>query len=353
MRLVFLGDSLVLQNAGIHHYNLQLLEAISSYPNIDSIDLVVPETIDALGHYNQIVVPIGKFPGHQRFRQFVEIPNVLNKLLPDVVIEPAHFGPFRLKTGIKRCTVIHDLTPLSYPDLHPRGSVWSHRLLLPSIIKKSDQIITNTHATASSIQQYSSNLKQIQVIYPSILSHDGSSNARSHQHEPYILAIGTLEPRKDYVTLVKAFEQISQDVDLVIVGGPGWNNEQFDQCVKRSPKKNQIHLKGYVSALEKEELIQNAKLFVSTSIAEGLGLPILEVMEYQIPVVCSDIPPYREIGGNAFKYADPRDVTQFVNLISEQLRSHTEQNFNMQISLWNHSRRGQLDDLFTTFDRWH
>ena len=355
MRLVFLADSLVLQRAGIKKYNLQLLETISHYPNLQSLDIIVPRKVDSLEQYNQVVVPVGKFPGHQRLRQFSAIPKVVESLKPDLVIEPAHFGPFRLNKTVRRCTVIHDLTPITHADLHPTGSVWSHRLLMKRVLSKSNLIITNSDATKQSIENYYPKVSNINVVYPEILPSNVTQpgdHIDQRQMSQYILAIGTLEPRKDYLTLIKAFEKIRHDCDLVIIGGVGWKHNAVDQYIDQSPKNNRIHVKGYVSETEKLKLIRGASLFASTSIAEGLGLPLLEVMPYHIPTVCSDIEPYREIGSEHFDYVEVGNIERFSAAIDQSLSISSTKNFNNQISSWNNSRVTQIEELFTTFDQW-
>ena len=356
MKLVFLADSLVLQKAGIKKYNLQLLETVSSYPNLESLHIIVPRKAESLSQYNQVVVPVGKFPGHQRLRQFSAIPKVVERLKPDLVIEPAHFGPFRLPKAIRRCTVIHDLTPITHGDLHPAGSVWSHRLLLKRVLRKSNLLLTNSYATKNSILAYYPNASQINVLYPEITTPTLSSLSSVHSELPtdkYILAIGTLEPRKGYVTLIKAFEKIESDCHLVIIGGVGWKHSDVDQYIEKSPKKDRIHIKGYISDAEKFDLISGASLFVSTSIAEGLGLPLLEVAPYDIPVICSDIAPYQEIGGDYFKYTKVGDIQALSRAIDQSLTVTNTKNFNNLVSAWNKERLTQMEELFTTFDRWH
>lgn len=352
MKIVYLADSLVLQRAGIRQYNLQLLETIATYPSLTSIQLVVPESTESLMDYEQVVVPINRVPGHQRIRQFTSIPRVVNALEPDLVIEPAHFGPFRLRPHIKRCTVIHDLTPITHESLHPTASVKSHQLLMKSVLKNSDLIITNSEATSSAILQYESSTQSIQPIYPRIEQEVQSADDSVKQLRPYILAIGTLEPRKDYLTLIKAFEQIETDCDLVIVGGNGWKHEAFDAYLQRSNKRQHIYIRGYVTEEEKVSLMTGAEVFVSTSIAEGLGLPLLELIPYHIPMLCSDIPPFKEIGGNQFHYFSVGDDRSLASKLDAILTHPDRPNFNSIVSHWNSARSTQIEQLFTTFDKW-
>lgn len=354
MKIVLLGDSLVLQNAGIKQYNLQLLETLTEYPRLSDLIIVVPEFSDQLSAFRQIEAPIRSFPFHQKLRHFTQIPKLVNSINPDLVIEPAHFGPFRIEKHIKRCTVIHDLTPITHPQFHPLSSRVGHRLTLRTLLKRSDLILTNSESTQVNIRRFQPAVKKIHVISPPIsaLGVRGTTQFSSMKN-PYLLAIGTQEPRKDYVTLLKAYAQLDTHLDLVIVGGKGWRNSEFDHALKHHPKRSSILMTGYVSEQEKQELMANASVFISTSIAEGLGLPLLEILPHSVPVVCSDLPSFREIGGDHFEYF----ITGYSSVLAEKLSQSLSKlpftsDYSQAIESWNSKRKSEVKEVFTTFDAW-
>ena len=124
--------------------------------------------------------------------------------------------------------------------------------------------------------------------------------------------IGTIEPRKDQLTLIKAFVSLSyryDDLTLQIIGKNGWRNNDFWQFLENLPKttRSKITIYDYLSRKNVELLLSQAKIFVFPSLAEGFGMPILEAMSYGIPVVLSDISIHREVAHDAALYFNPMD----------------------------------------------
>jgi hypothetical protein len=93
------------------------------------------------------------------FRLFFKLPAAIRKIDPDIVIEPAHFGPFNLPIKIKRVTIIHDLTPILFPQWHSFISRTLQKIFLPSIIKRSSLIIANSDNTKTDIETITHQLK--------------------------------------------------------------------------------------------------------------------------------------------------------------------------------------------------
>ncbi|HUP26104.1 MAG TPA: glycosyltransferase family 1 protein, partial [Candidatus Limnocylindrales bacterium] len=125
----------------------------------------------------------------------------------------------------------------------------------------------------------------------------------------YILFVGTLEPRKNVLNLVKAYEQLPSvqrdNYQLVLVGGTGWYMEETMEYISRLQDKGiAIITPGYISNEAKAALYEHASLFVLPSHYEGFGMPILEAMDYGIPTAVSDIEVFHEVAGNASLYFD-------------------------------------------------
>lgn len=116
MRLVIIADSIDTQNAGIHVYTKNMIEALEKVNHLDITCIRLKKKSDI--HFrNGIVVPsVIPFLEKDPLRVFFTLPRAIRKLNPDIVIEPAHFGPFNLPKKIKRVTIIHDLTPITFPE---------------------------------------------------------------------------------------------------------------------------------------------------------------------------------------------------------------------------------------------
>jgi glycosyltransferase involved in cell wall biosynthesis len=140
---------------------------------------------------------------------------------------------------------------------------------------------------------------------------------------PYILYLGTLEPRKNVETLVAACELLwsrrAGFPDLVLAGGAGWKTSALFDRIEKSRHRERIHMPGYAARETSRDLYQAAEVFVYPSLAEGFGLPVLEAMASGLPVVASTAEALREVAGDAALFADPRDPAVFSRAIERVL----------------------------------
>ncbi len=340
-KVVFLADCLVTQKAGIHFYARQFIKrAITQYPG-NQYYTVLPYPYEQL-NVEEILVPIRKWvPGHFRMRSFREIPRVVRKLNPDLVIEMAHFGPFNLPDSIQKATVIHDLTPINFPEWHGKSSYYSHKYLLPKILKSSDQLIVNSIQTKQDLADYFPACKdKTTVCYPCLLDDPTGSSVDSTgllAEANYLLSVGTIEPRKNYVTLIRAFDKLASKyskLQLRLVGYKGWKSKNVFELIERSSYKDRIILEGYTTDNRLRSLYAHATAFVFPSLYEGFGLPLLEALSYNVPIVCSDIPTSREICGNAALYFSATDDRSLVEQTLQLLKNedfHTAQAIKSQV----------------------
>lgn len=325
--VVFLADCLITQKAGIHYYAHQFIKrTISQYPD-NQYFIVLPHPYEKLDA-KEVIVPIKPYlPFHFRLRSFTSIPKVVKKLKADIVIEMAHFGPFNLPKNIKRITTIHDLTPITNPEWHNGLSHWIHRLFLPSILEHSNWIITNSKSTEKALHDYKAiTTEKTIVVYPEMkptLGQEEREKTKENNEENYLLAVGTIEPRKNYCTLIKAFAialEKNPKLKLKIVGYTGWKTKKFFQTLKSLDCKSKIILEGYVSQEHLHKLFNNAHAFVFPSLGEGFGMPLIDALNYGLPIINSDIPTSREICAEAALYFEKTDFVSLankINLISE------------------------------------
>jgi glycosyltransferase involved in cell wall biosynthesis len=132
--------------------------------------------------------------------------------------------------------------------------------------------------------------------------------------QPYLLFVGTLEPRKNLLSLLRAYENFRRSgpaMQLVLVGREGWKNKDFFTALEASPYRADIVLTGYTERAELPVLYSMAHLFVYPSRYEGFGLPALEAMACGAPVLLSRSSSLPEVGGTAAAYFDPSDLEDF------------------------------------------
>ena len=223
--------------------------------------------------------------------------------------------PPRIKGKV--LTTVCDMTWLRFPETMASGN--RHRLTndLERSIRAAERIITISEFSKREIAELLAVPEEHIVVVPCAAHFSDSSllfeqvAARYRIRQPYLLYIGTLEPRKNLVRLLHAFEQLKQREhiphQLVLAGGKGWNTEAFDTALAASSVKEDIVLTGFISEAEKNTLYQNAELFVFPSLYEGFGIPPLEAMHWNCPVVAANTASLPEVCGDAAAFVEPTE----------------------------------------------
>ena len=336
MRIAFLADALDLQYAGIHIYVREILKAISRLKVNNEIDheifVLRPESKNDLSGITEIIDPLYSFiPLHQKIRFFTSIPYLMRKHEMDLVVEPCHFGPFNLPASIKRVTVIHDITPVLFPEYHVASSHYFHRMFLPGIVKNADGIIVNSAYTGQDLIKHypkaEGKVKKIMLGKDQqfVPVKDPKVLMKYKIDQPYFLFVGTLEPRKNLLSLLDAFEKFKKSSQLshqlVLVGKEGWKLEAFHEKLNASEFKADVKMTSYVERGDLPILYSMAEAFVYPSFYEGFGLPVLEAMACGTAVLTSNISSLPEVGGEAAMYFDPLDsdkmAEQMLLLVSD------------------------------------
>lgn len=331
MRLAILADPLDNQSAGVHVYTKGMVDALIRNNAGHEIILVREKVDPDLKGVRQIAVPNTRLPiGFASLRLFFIIPFILWWKKVDVVIEPAHFGPFNLPARVKRVTIIHDLTPLLFPELHRWHSQMLQRIFLRRILRKTNLIIANSNHTAADIRKlFPAFADKVHRIYPGIrndygIKPDYDVLEKYSITQPYFLFVGTIEPRKDLNTLLDAFGRFNQQhpakVMLVIAGGKGWKSEKFFSRLETHPAKELIRITGYVRTEELPGLYKNALAVVYPSVYEGFGFPVAEALQFGTAVITPANSSLPEAGGNQAIYTatgNAEDLAAKMNFVIE------------------------------------
>lgn len=212
--------------------------------------------------------------------------------------------------------VIHDLTYLDLPQYVSAKLRGDLKRFIPKQIKRSKFLVTVSEFSKQRIQEALRPKQEVLVTpippTPPTSHTEESCKAALHKlgiYKPFVLTLGTVEPRKNVGRLIEAYkdlpEAVRNEYALVIAGRIGWYSEADEAAIKGAAHEgyNVQHL-GYVTEEEREILYQSATLFVSASHYEGFGMPILEAMSYGTPCAVSDIPVFHEVAGNAANYFD-------------------------------------------------
>jgi glycosyltransferase involved in cell wall biosynthesis len=143
---------------------------------------------------------------------------------------------------------------------------------------------------------------------------------------PFILSVGTVQPRKNYGRLIQAVAQIRAhhpDVHLVIAGGRGWLEDPIYDTLKSTSMENQTHFTGFVDDVDLPALYSAAACFAFPSLYEGFGLPVLEAMACGTPVITSNLSSLPEAAGSAGLLIDPYDVAALADALDQILTDTT------------------------------
>lgn len=338
MRIAFIADALDDQYAGIHIYTREMLNALAQIDVQNTyIAIRSKQGTDLHEKIEQIVLPVLSIPGYSAYRLLVKIPQALVKAKADIVVEPRHFGPFNLPKHIRRMTVIHDLTPILFPEMHQRFSRTLQRWFLPSILRRADHVITNSFYTKKDVEKHypvtKGKITAIQLGKDPIFKPiKNDLLLKKYQiKKPYLLSVGTIEPRKNLSTLLTAFEQFKKEkkklgafdnYQLVLTGKSGWKNAALMEAIQQSDFSEDIILTGYVAWEELPALYSAADVFIYPSLYEGFGLPVLEAMACATPVLVSDVSSLPEVGGKAAHYFPPQSSDVLCEKMIELTQNH-------------------------------
>lgn len=255
----------------------------------------------------------------------------------DVFLSP-HFFLAPLSKRCKRVTTIHDLSFASFPEyFSARQNIWHRIEMSPSKqFKLSDKIIAVSKSTKDDLaSKYDIDLEKIRVVHSGISNNIVRPTDEDLEKfglakglpERFILSLGKLEPRKNVVALIRAFNLLKlqadfEDLYLVIAGTRGWLFQSIFREVAASPYRNQIILTGHVPNDDRSFYYSLASVFVYPSLFEGFGFPPLEAMRCGTPVVVSNNSSLPEVIGDAGIMVDPRSVDEIASGIRQILANH-------------------------------
>lgn len=214
----------------------------------------------------------------------------------------------------KKIITIHDLAFLENPTWYSRSYVMLYKFLTPLSAKTSKCILTVSEFSKKEIiNKLGINGKKIEVIYNSATVCEREDNSiLSNVPESFILAVSSIDPRKNFERLVRVFSDLC-DYNLVVVGS-GYRS--FSGVNIQTDSKN-IFFLGRVSDAELTSLYKKAMAFIYPSLYEGFGIPPIEAMYYGCPVIVSDIDVLHEVCGEAALYIDQLDEIDIMNKIKE------------------------------------
>lgn len=280
----------------------------------------------------------------------------------DIFWSPAHRFPLYINKNVARVLTIHDLVWKYHPKTMRPLNRLLEAMFMPRSIKMADKVIAVSKCTAEAIlEEFDVKLDTVEVnpLGSSVLDRLYSRNTtRSFKSlEPYVLFVGTHEPRKNLERLIEAFARLSstqrRGVSLLIVGGEGWGNVGVERLITKFHLNRSVFVLGRVSDHELAELYAHALFLAMPSIYEGFGLPLLEAMARGTPVLTSNCSSMPEVVGSAGYLIDPLDVEAikiglFELITDKELRKKLASECMSRASIYNWDEAAKKTlDIFT------
>lgn len=250
---------------------------------------------------------------------------LVGKNKPDIFFTPSHYAPriALMPTAIS----IMDVSYLHFPDLFAKKDLYQLKRWTAYSAKQARKIFTISEASKNDIiKYYHVSPENVIVTYPGIkdmMSSKQQVKPAFSLPNKYILFVGTLQPRKNLNRLIEAFSSIAKEfpqIDLVIVGKKGWLYEAILSSPEKFNIAGKVHFLDFVDDNDLPFLYKNAEFFILPSLYEGFGLPILEAMQYDCPVIASNVSSLPEAGGDACLYVNPEDVLDIADKMRQLLK---------------------------------
>ncbi|MBV8695979.1 MAG: glycosyltransferase family 4 protein [Chloroflexi bacterium] len=235
---------------------------------------------------------------------------------------------------IRKVVTIHDLAFLEHPEYAVPSLAGYLKKVVPEAIAAADVVATVSHEVSRTlIDHFQTPREKMTVVPNGVRAHfrritdpvllDATRHKFGLKH-PLVLAVGTLEPRKNHSGLIKAFYQAQQQKKgpamLAIAGGPGWLYEETQRLVDELKLTKKVRFLGQVSGLELVTLYSMAEVFAFPSFFEGFGIPPLEAMACGTPVITSNTSALPEVVGDAALQVDPYDTAALAEAILRLLQ---------------------------------
>jgi glycosyltransferase involved in cell wall biosynthesis len=329
MRLGFDVTSLLDRRTGVGAFTSELLTRVAQHDDIDVVGYSVSwRGRDRLSDLVPRGVEVATRPSAaQPLRQFwrrVNWPPITwwtGKV--DVVHGPNFVVP--PGGGAAELVTVHDLTFVRFPEL-----CTSDTLQYPNLIRRALRRGAHVHAVSEFVASevtdvFAVGADRVHVV-PNGIDRAAPGNASAGHRvagsERYVLAVGTIEPRKDFPLLVDAFDMVAADIPdvrLVIAGQDGWGAEAFDAALARAHNRDRVVRTGWVDDQGRADLLAGASVFAYPSLYEGFGLPPLEAMAAGVPVVATRAGALPQVLGDAAAYVEPGDADGLAGAIATLL----------------------------------
>jgi glycosyltransferase involved in cell wall biosynthesis len=258
--------------------------------------------------------PVQVVPGGGRGWTQLRLPGAASRAGVDVYFSPIPVLPLLFPMPCPAVVTVHDLL-----EFRPRW--WYFRRLIGRTLGRAAAVICVSQATlaevAASFPAAAARAVVVREAADPGVFHEVPGEATAEAGalaglgiaQPPVLAVGTIQPRKNYARLLDAYARVTAGLEdpphLVVVGRPGWDFEEVLALPAKLGIAPRVHLAGHLPEAEVAALMRASLVLAAVSTAEGFGLPLVEAMHSGLPVLAADIPPFREVAGTAALFVNP------------------------------------------------
>ena len=321
--------------SGVGYYTSRLLSYLTTERGPDNpIDELLVLSNRAIGSFDVPrcrVISDGRFPLRAVWMQTV-LPRILQRERPDLCHFTNFLAPYR--TDVPYVVTLHDMTLELLPHCHTWRKRMLTRYLTPSIGRNARLVLTPSEsAKRDVVRLFGLDDGRVRAIPhaadPQFHPRRDTDSLRRIEsrygvREPYVLYVGTLEPRKNLTRAVAAFSRIAHrfpDHRFYLAGELGWKPRELLETLASVPHRERIVRLGYVAEEDLAALYSNADLFVYPSLYEGFGFPVVEAMACGTPVLTSSTSSLAEIAEGAAMLCEPTDVQMLAESMERALES--------------------------------
>lgn len=309
------GRFLTQKPTGVHRYALEICNKL--YELGVDFHVAIPKQINPDYDVKFKTVECGNLKTH--LWEQINLPAYLKRIGSPLLISFSGCGPLNYNNQI---ITIHDVSHEVHPEWFSKNYCRYYHFMLPRIARKALAVITVSQFSKQEIiDVFQLDANKIKVIPCDVPFHNKPSKEdlilKEKVSEKYILTVSSMDPRKNFVRLVEAFNNINdKSVKLYIIGMKfkAFNTPDLQKLVG-----DNVVLPGYVNDKELQTMYSNALFSIYPSLYEGFGLPPLESMTFGCPVIASDIPAIREVNENAVLYVNPLDVSDMTQKMNQMI----------------------------------
>ncbi|OSZ73875.1 hypothetical protein CAP36_17930 [Chitinophagaceae bacterium IBVUCB2] len=286
-----------------------------------------------------VIGPAARHPLLWKYWYDIKVPPVLRKYKADVFVSCDGFCS--LRTKVPQCLVIHDLAFLHYPSFNKKSHLLFYKKYTPKFLEKAASIATvSAFSKKDIIDSYKILDEKIEVVYSAAkkifkpISDEAKLSIKNKYTEgkEYFVYTGAVHPRKNLMNLLKAFSVFKKrqktNMKLLLAGRLAWKYESFTEDLKSYKYRNDVVMTGYIEEAELVKITGAAYALVYPSLLEGFGVPVIEAMNCNVPVITSANSAMQEIAKDAALYSKPES---HIDIADKMMLLYKDENLRQEL----------------------